>query len=86
MKTSIPKLHSYKLKNMDNVHVLPTPDNKDVSPFFVISNALEKNLKDLCVVGRYENGELYWHSTFHENEKTAFLFLKIANYIADTTT
>lgn len=78
-KVSIPKLHSYRLKNMENVHVLDTPIHEDIHPINVLVGAIDQPLDKVIVCGVLKDGEGYYASNIANIAETTHLLQRMLN-------
>lgn len=62
MKSSIPKLHSIKMKNHSNVEWLEIPTTHDIDPQTVLLSALNTRLKEVVILGFDQEGEEFFAS------------------------
>jgi len=63
MKTSIPKLHSLKMKNHENVEWLNIVTTQNLDPQTVILRALNERMTEVVIVGFDRDGGEYFASS-----------------------
>jgi len=63
MKTSIPKLHSIRMKNHYNVEWLEIPTRHDIDPQTVLMGALNERMADVVIIGYGSDGREYFASS-----------------------
>ncbi len=68
-KVSIPKLHSIRLKNRDNVEVLDVMTRHDIDPNDVLMAAINFGLKEVVITGEDRNGDRYFASNLASGGK-----------------
>lgn len=73
MKVSYPKLHSIRLKHMDNVIKLYEYTNGEVPPNDVLIGAINANLDIVVVVGYDKDGAELFASSTGNHEATNWL-------------
>jgi len=73
MKTSIPKLHSIKIKNQDNVVNIGGVTKLDIDPQRVLMGAINQNLDGCVVIGYYPDGHSYFASSYASGETVMWL-------------
>ena len=79
MKISIPKLHSYKLKGMDNVVVLDSSVRENIDPKRVVIGAINEPLDKVIVCGILKDGEGYFASSVHEVSDVTHMLQRMLN-------
>lgn len=73
MKTSIPKLHSIKMKNHYNVVNLDIVTSKDLDPQRVLIGAINHNLEGVVVIGYDKQGYNYFASSYADGGTVLWL-------------
>jgi len=71
MKTSIPKLHSFRLKGHENVVSL----HGRIPPAQLMAFAWNEPFKDMIILGRLDSGDLYFSGTYGKNDAGEILLL-----------
>lgn len=63
--SSIPKLHSIKIKNIDNVKQIGIiPDDVDENPLSIILEAIDADLENVTISGWTKDGK-FWRRSNH---------------------
>jgi len=78
-KTSIPKLHSITLKDRGNVHVLEVMTRHDLPTERVLLEAVNARLKNVVVIGEYEDGTTY-HAATQANMAEIFMAMDMMKH------
>lgn len=64
-KVSIPKLHSIKLKNTDNVQSFNFKNSDmDENPLIAISDAIDADLENIVITGWTKDGKFFRRSSY----------------------
>lgn len=78
-KTSIPKLHSIKRKDQGNVHTLELMTRHDLPVERVLMAAINARLKNVVIVGEFEDGTTY-HAATQANMGEVFMALDMMKH------
>ena len=73
MKTSIPKLHSIRLKGHENVVPLDIVSSHDIDPQRVLVNALNKRLTNVVVLGYRADGDEFFATSYADGANLLWL-------------
>lgn len=68
-KVSIPKLHSIRYKNRDNVEILEIMTRHDIDPNLVLMEAINAGMKEVVVSGECNDGTPYFASNIASEER-----------------
>lgn len=77
MKTSYPKLHSYKLKNTENVIELNVMTTETIDPQKVLMGAINERLDNVVVLGFDQDGDFFF-ATSHADGGNALWLMELA--------
>ena len=83
-KVSIPKLHSYKLKHMDNVHMLNVDTTEPLDPKRVIVGAMDYDLAKVIICGVLSDGEGYFSSSEANVAEITYMLQRMLNALSQS--
>lgn len=81
MKSSYPKLHSFKLKGRDNVEILDVITTHDIPVNNVLISAIEAKLKNVCICGEFEDGTTYHACSWASMAETLLALRRMENHL-----
>jgi hypothetical protein len=73
MKTSIPKLHSIRFKNRENVVALPIATRENIDPQIVLMAAINARMTEVVIVGYGSEGDEYFAANIADGADALWL-------------
>ena len=83
MKTSIPKLHSLRMKNHENVEWLNIVTTQDLDPQTILIRALNERMKEVVIIGYDRDGGEYFASSVADGGKALWHLERAKKVILD---